>query len=491
MNKRYEKFINKKTNKSINLSSIHNKIDFSYIQRNNKFNNKTMIVNKKYINTSKNIRLKNSYMGIGMNQNKPKLRLQPGMFSYKTRKSSNFSNSVESNNSIEKHNFSLISNKVTSINSSNKNQSLFPKLKLLLDNAEISSIKTLTNNENNISNHFQNHSAMNLNKYKIMNYSLPQQVKSMDAINVDNNAFNNTNYYYNDSLKYNNIIINNINQPSIKLNTDEIQQKPKQERRITSNLTRFVNKPKLVNYKNEKNNNGFLIKNIFASKSKAENESRRMIIEYLKVLKQKEKNSSKLVNILRNLNISDKVLNQQKLININLNIYTMSNQNSRFFYLKSRKKIKFPGEATNLRNISKFLKDMDDITNDKISMVKYLSVPRIMNLIFNEKNYKFIFMLRPNQFSFLKGLESYIFQFIDIKTKNIVGAFDLIKVNSCCVNYKDQKNVLIETFDGEIHRKYELITNSNNDASIFVKSINYLSRLEKCKIYNKKYLNME
>ena len=216
-----------------------------------------------------------------------------------------------------------------------------------------------------------------------------------------------------------------------------------------------------------------------------------MIIEYLKVLKQKEKNSSKLVNILRNLNISDKVLNQQKLININLNIYTMSNQNSRFFYLKSRKKIKFPGEATNLRNISKFLKDMDDITNDKISMVKYLSVPRIMNLIFNEKNYKFIFMLRPNQFSYLKGLESYIFQFIDIKTKNIEGAFDLIKVNSCCVNYKDQKNVLIETFDGEIHRKYELITNSNNDASIFVKSINYLSRLEKCKIYNKKYLNME
>ena len=167
MNKRYEKFINKKTNKSINLSTIHNKIDFSYIQRNNKFNNKTMIVNKKYINTNKNnIRYKNSYIGI--NPYKGKFRLQPGMFSYKTRKSSNFSNSVESNNSIEKHNFSLISNKVTSINSSNKNQSLFPKFKLVLDNAEISSIKTLTNNENNISNQFHNHSAMNLNKYKIL-----------------------------------------------------------------------------------------------------------------------------------------------------------------------------------------------------------------------------------------------------------------------------------------------------------------------------------
>ena len=134
---------------------------------------------------------------------------------------------------------------------------------------------------------------------------------------------------------------------------------------------------------------------------------------------------------------------------------------------------------------------MNDITKDKINMVKYLSIPRIMDLIFNEKKYKFIFMLKPNQFSYLKGLESYIFQFIDIKTKKIVGAFDLIKVNSCCVNYKEQKNVLIETFDGEIHREYELITKSNRDASIFVKSINYLSRLEKCKIYNKKYLNMD
>ena len=489
MNKRYEKFINKKTNKSINLSSIHNKIDFSYIQRNNKFNNKTMIVNKKYINTNKNnIKYKNSYIGI--NPYKGKFRLQPGMFSYKTRKSSNFSNSVESNNSIEKHNFSLISNKVTSINSSNKNQSLFPKLKLVLDNAEISSIKTLTNNENNISNQFHNHSAMNLNKYKIINYTMPKQNRSMDALNSENNILNNTNYYYNDFLKYNNIIINNINQPNIKLNSGEIHL-PKQERRITSNLAQFLNKPKIVKYKKEKNKNEILIKNFFASKSKAENESRRMIIEYLKVLKLSGKDESRLENILRHQNISDKVLNQQKLININLNIYTMNNQNSKFFYLKSKKKIKFPGESTNLKNISKFLKDMNDITKDKISMVKYLSIPRIMDLIFNEKKYKFIFMLKPNQFSYLKGLESYIFQFIDIKTKKIVGAFDLIKVNSCCVNYKEQKNVLIETFDGEIHREYELITKSNRDASIFVKSINYLSRLEKCKIYNKKYLNMD
>ena len=214
-----------------------------------------------------------------------------------------------------------------------------------------------------------------------------------------------------------------------------------------------------------------------------------MIVDYLKVLM--KKNKTKLVNILREENISNKVLNQQKILNTNLNIYTMSNQNSRFFYIKSNKIIETPKEAINLKNVSKFLKDMNDITKDKISMVKYLSIPRIMDLIFNQKNYKFIFMLKPNQFSYLKGLESYIYQFIDLKTRKEQGGFDLIKVNSCCINYKESKNVLIETFDGEIHREYELITKSSIEASIIVKSINYLSRLEKCKIYNKNSFNFD
>ena len=214
-----------------------------------------------------------------------------------------------------------------------------------------------------------------------------------------------------------------------------------------------------------------------------------MIVDYLKVLM--KKNKTKLVNILREENISNKVLNQQKILNTNLNIYTMSNQNSRFFYIKSNKIIETPKEAINLKNVSKFLKDMNDITKDKISMVKYLSIPRIMDLIFNQKNYKFIFVLKPNQFSYLKGLESYIYQFIDLKTRKEQGGFDLIKVNSCCINYKESKNVLIETFDGEIHREYELITKSSIEASIIVKSINYLSRLEKCKIYNKNSFNFD
>ena len=480
MNKRYEKFINKKY-KNINktFEIPHNKFGYTSLMRNTKVNNRTLI-GKRMPDFLGNLKPKNPNTGLAFNNKKMGIKFQQGMFSYKRNNNSNLSNSLESNNSIERNNYSMISNKLISNNPSNKNHPIFQNLKLFLGDAEISSIKTLSNNDN-ISNqfHFHNHSAMNLNKYKINNISYKKN-KSMDFSNMHNNTFNNTNFNY-DFMKYNNIIINNINQPSIKLSSDEINIKPKKDLKMVNNLSQFLNKAK-----GDKEKNNTLFTNNFLFKSKAENESRRMIIEYLKVLKQKEKNKYKIVNILKNQNISDKVLNQQK-VNTNLNIYTMNSKNSKFFYLKSNKKVDFPGESINLRNISKFLKDMNDITKDKISMIKFLSIPRIMGLIFMEKDYKFIFMLKPNRLSYLKGLESYIFQWSDIKTKKEIGGFDLLKVNSCCINSKQNENVLIETFDGVIHRQYELITKSKDDASNIVKSINYLSRLEKCKIYNKKY----
>ena len=80
---------------------------------------------------------------------------------------------------------------------------MFPNLKLNIDNTETSSLRTLTNNDN-ISNNFPLMSPINLNKYKIVNEPYNKN-KSIDM----GNTFNNTNYNY-DFLKYNNIIINNI-----------------------------------------------------------------------------------------------------------------------------------------------------------------------------------------------------------------------------------------------------------------------------------------
>ena len=67
-----------------------------------------------------------------------------------------------------------------------------------------------------------------------------------------------------------------------------------------------------------------------------------------------------------------------------------------------------------------------------------------------------------------------------------MGGFDLIKISSCSVNNIKQNNFFIETYDGKTHRKYEFETNNKENALYYIKSINYLSQLEKCKIYNNK-----
>ena len=469
----FEKFVNKKNSnkkrKGLNLGN-----NYQYSKTTNIYRKNNAYRNTKYTNTYSNkIKTFQNYM-----QNR---KFTPGMFSYKRNPYHNLNNSYESKN-IANNNSSQISNKLNA--NRNKNHLLFPNLKLNIDNTETSSLRTLTNNDN-ISNNFPSISTINLNKYKILNDSNNRN-KSIDM----GNTFNNTNYNY-DILKYNNIIINNIQQPKYKSKSNEI---------ININSKR-TGKNNSFQYNNINNNNynintnkynniieqGIKIKNYFIDKNKYEKESRRMIIEYLKILKQQENNKSKINNILRINNISNKVLNQKKII---YNINTYPNQSLSYTYVSgfNNKNIESPRKKYNIKNINKFLNDMNDITNDKINMIKFLSLPRIMDLIFIGKKYKYIFMLAPNQFSYKKGIESYIFQWKDIKTRQLIGGFDLIKVNSCCINCQNNKNILIETFDGVYHRQYELIAISNEIASNYVKSINYLSRLEKCKIYNKKFL---
>ena len=444
--KHFKKFINKKNNTNISLGRNSKLLPSTNIYNNNNTYRYPLLKNT-YVNQMKNTQY--------YRQNQIKSKLIPGMFSYK--RPSNLSNSYDSKN-ISKNNSSKISNK---LNTNNQNQLLIANLKLLIDNTETSSIRTLTINDN-ISNNNPSFSSINLNKYKIMN-DINHKNRSMDM----GNTFNNTNYNY-DFLKYNNIIINNIQQSKIKSRSNDAM----------SIASKNSSKNNSIQYNAKTDGNKIILeaKNFFSKKSKAENESRRMIVEYLKILKQKEKNKLQIINILKNNNISSKVLNQK----LRINNKSLSNS----FVSNFTKKIDSPKKKTNLKNINKFLNDMDDITNDKINMIKFLSVPRVMEIIFLNNKYKFIFMLVPNQLCYLKGIESYIFQWSDIKKRKIVGGFDLIKIDSCCINYQNNKNILIETFNGQFRKQYELITSSNSIASYYVKSFNYLSRLEKCKIYS-------
>ena len=323
--KKFEKFVNKKITPNNNNSNNINKSNLNInFYGNYKFSQTTNIYSNNYI--TKNIKPKknskyNSYKSNlfpNFMQNKQKFKFIPGMFSYKNNTYNNRSlnNSYESKNT--RNNSSQISNK---LNINNQNH-LLPNLKLLIDNTETSSLRTLTNNDN-ISNHFPSISSLNLNKYKI------------DMVN----NFNNTNYNY-DVSKYNNnnIIINNIQQPKIRSKSNEIMH-------FNSNKQKY-------NYNNNNLNNNLnniiKIKNNFEGKTNGENESRRMIVEFLKVLKHNE-NNREINNILKLNNISNKVLNQQKDFSklINYTNRSLNNSYASLYY----KKIEMPKK----KQISKIL----------------------------------------------------------------------------------------------------------------------------------------
>ena len=466
---------------------------YRYNRGSNKSKNKNKPSKQKMANTiNYKINIFNSYL-----LRKKNLKILPGMFSYKRKinkknSNDNIRNLNKSYNSLDKHNINEIPNKKSknninyvnfvNNNNNNKNNIILNNIKSLVDNTESSSIISLSNNDcNSIQPSF--FSSVNLNKFKLLNDANIKN-RSMDMGNI----FDNTHYNF-DFLKYNNIIINNIQQPKMRSRSNEIMHinnKKNKSKKKHKNSFGYEAK-KNANNENSMNDNNISKElklketNYFEGKTKAENESRRMIIDYLKVLQSNDPNDNKnkINDVLKSNNISSKVLNQQMILNSYNYSYSLPTNLS---------KVEEPKKKTNLKNVKKFLNNMNDVSNDKINMIKFLSIPRIMELNFMEQNYKFIFMLMPSSLSYIKGIESYLFQWNDINSSKAVGGFDLLKVNSCYINYKNNKNVFIETFDGINHRQYELLTKSSDIASLYVKSINYLSRLEKSKVYKRKFL---
>jgi hypothetical protein len=258
----------------------------------------------------------------------------------------------------------------------------------------------------------------------------------------------------------------------------------------------------------------------YINNPKNEKESRRMIIELIKVLnRQNHKNNEKYMHgdidaIMESNNISKKVLNKEYILSKEFNSSglfhnsTIFNKNNKTFGDISLNKSSFSNSMINnfndsimnlsnkvlsknfnspiKSNINNFLINMNDENIDKINMIKFLSVPRMMNLNFLNNKYKFICFLCPNNISFIKGIESYIFKFVDIRSYTLIGGFDLIKINFCSVNNNNQNNFFIETYDGKTQRNYEFETDSKDIAIQYVKYLIYLCQLEKCKIYNYK-----
>jgi len=516
--------------KYIPLNIISNNL---YI--NNSSNNKSLSKNNSsknyFINKNKN--LNNSSSSFNNNGKKVKLYgklpLRKGMFSYKN--SLMYSTPINyKNNSISYNN-----------KGRNNNSLLQANLKLNLENDDY-----YANLSQNVINHgkMASSSSFDLNKYKITEKNIGDLLNSNRNINASPQNFDGINNIRKVKTNYN---INNVfykknnNKKGLIINTNNLEYKRMptifhnsvKMRKSPSIIPKLINKDQnsssLLNIDDYKDNSNLFsnkhsrkrkIFDHYVNNPKNEKESRRMIIELIKVLnRQNHKNNEKYMHgdidaIMESNNISKKVLNKEYILSKEFNSSGLFNNNNiinkinkTFGDISLNKSSisnsminNFNDSIMNLSNkvlsknfnspiksnINNFLINMNDEKIDKINMIKFLSMPRIMNLYFLNNKYRFICFLCPNNISYIKGIESYIFKFVDIRSYKLIGGFDLIKVNYCSVNNNNQNNFYIETFDGKTHRNYEFQTNSKEIASQYVKYLNYLCQLEKCKIYNYK-----
>ena len=438
-----------------------------------------------------------------------KLPIRKGMFSYKTslnNENTNYNfdynniNRNKSNNIIEvnepEYNYNNIKN------NNNNNSLLSAELKLNLDDNYIENYNTgnKMEQEKNLGERVLSASSLNLNKYKINKNNIRNQKQNFI---IPNNQVMN---YSNRILNVNpNNYLNNSNANLI-MNKSQII-------RINQNNMETKNNLSLANGNKKKKIRK--IADHFKNRPQCEKESRRMIIEYIKILNKRNYKNKKVYSleniqkIMNKYNISKKVLNKEYASeefnpkNIFNNSILSGNNND--INIDNKKKNKLNNNIANnkkinnnnnnkliskslftpiKKNINNFLRNMNDVKKDKINKIGFLCIPRIMNLYFMDKKYTFIFVLCPNNICYNDAIESYIFKFADINRKQFIGGFDLIKVKICSKIQNKPNNFYIETFNGKSHRNYEFETNSPYLANNYVKAINYLTQLVKCKLYN-------
>ena len=414
-------------------------IPFNIISNNLYINNSSKNnSNKNYlINKSKNLNNASSPFNNNGRKNKPyvKLPFKKGMFSYKN--SLMYSTPINYQNNNDLYN-----------NKGRNNSLLQASLKLNLDSDDYY--------PNNLSQNIINYgriassSSLDLNKYKIteknrddlLNYhrNLRSSTPRMDDINNIRKV--KTNYNINNFFHKKNI----NNKSGLIINTNNLEYK---KPTIHHNSVKMLKSPSIIpKLINKEQNSSSLFNiddykdssNLFSNKHrkrkiidhyvnnpKNEKESRRMIIELIKVLNRKNhKNNEKYMHgdidaIMESNNISKKVLNKEYILSKEFNFSgifhnnTNINKNNKTFGEISFNKSSlsnsminnFNDSVMNLSNkvlsknfnspiksnINNFLINMNDEKIDKINMIKFLSVPRIMKLNFLNNKYKFICFL--------------------------------------------------------------------------------------------------
>ena len=369
----------------------------------------------------------------------------------------------------------------------------------------------------------QSTTSLDLNKFKINSISYnPKNDNSKMSIPNNNDAFDNSEEN------------RSLNLPSFKpYNVYTFLGKTKQNKNnfnsdnnntvnnisvISSNLKYIMHLKKLEEEKakNEQKDP------VLAFKKSHQKESRRMLVEFLKIslLSEKTPPSATIQDILEDNNISPLILQKKTYQSKSKsNSLTSKNQIHPIFRKRSPKRgsditlgesminmtnnseasslsVQNIGMRTSMNNVSNslklvdiFLTNLDDDSTEKISLLTFITIPRLLNMIITQnQKIPFIFTATPSNIACSFGIESYIFKWNDCKTFNQIGSFDLINVDTCSINqnYKKQFDIIISTNNNWECFTYSIEAENENDAKNYVNSINFISQLIKCRAFVRK-----
>ena len=452
----------------------------------------------------------NNYLNSNNTVNKStelfKAPFKPGIFSYKKKGDFSQENNRPSSRTknLSKFNSSMLSSQDIKINFLDEGDSMS-----IVD----SGVK-----------HFNN-SSLNLNRYKITTSKtpVPNDQHNMIKINVlPNKSMIQRNLSMPDAVMKQRDSSSNIRSlKQYKINNDNttelspIGMSPSIEVRNPKN---FNNITQIVNSNSASSNiiNQPVIyvakenTSYFKSRPSNERESRRLMIEYVKLIK-KQNSSKSISSILSMNNYSSKILQQDQVSQSNKNIAQSSNffsgnqSPNTFLFSPNPESLPNPlnlnskpqpqpnisiysNMTDGTKQYSQFLSDITDDSKEKINLINFLTTPRVMNLLTKQNERQaYIFLLSPNTSSYVYGIESYAFRWIELKEGKSYGNFDMIKMVSC-LSVKDSYNQFEITVGGvgeEEERSYLIEASTREMCDNYIKCLNYLSQLIKCKIYHK------
>ena len=344
-------------------------------------------------------------------------------------------------------------------------------------------------------NTFNNDNNSNKNNKKINN--------SFDnSITSSKYFFDNINYNFNESKKY----IDFSLKKGAKLNDKNLMKFVNKKKNIINKvpiITEQISKNKFIFYNYFKKNNYKNNTNISSKKSSNENSSydskninfnnyniNKNLFE-IKLFPYNNNNINNINNYNNNKNIK-KHNNHSK----QKNSFDNSSHNS--FSLTIEYKNTNNNYNNNIENkiiyqddsfiqISNFLNNFIDIKFH----INFLCMPRVVNLL--NINSRIIFMMTKSSFYLKYNIENFDIKWLNSNNRSIINNFNIINVVYC--DFKEKIidnikviNIIINKNDKNINNNnnFDILCNNNNEAKLFVNSINIVCNYCKCKCYKYK-----